>query len=308
MTPRVPGFPATALATACAAVLLSAAASAGSAPSSRPPGPEGCYDVQVGLWRALTDRTVSVPRLPPDQTRDSTAYVLPPRVLLSTRPVDLPGGEWRSAAAPEGALPTGHRAQAWRASAEGGLLLWFAAAGSGLQGSLVGADSGFRGLLRTFDATEGAQLYERDLSLTLVDCASAPPASSDALRRLPRAVDLAGGARLRLGETPPDGLDAGTRPSGAVGVRARTVGLFAGSDSIAYRVGANDGRVGVVQVIFPAPAIGDTLIERITREFGPPDPNTAVPGAWWHNRVTEVSVITSPDGGYRLLLQDPRSW
>jgi hypothetical protein len=271
--------------------------------------PEGCYDVRVGLWRAVTDRPVEKPRLPPERTADSTAYVLPPRIRLAPSTVRLPAGDgWSRAAAPEGGLPTGHRQQAWRIAPDGRLRLRFAAARSGLEGRLEATASGFEGRLRTFEAEDGAQLYERDVALARVDCASAPPVGADALRPLPRAVELRGGAALRLGGTAPQGLEEAERPSGAVGVAARTVGLFSGSDSVAYRIGANDGRIGVVQLIFPRPASADTLIARITRAFGPPDPNTAIPGAWWHNRITEVSVITSTAGGYRVLLQDPRSW
>ncbi len=277
--------------------------------SPEPPGPEGCYDVHVGLWRAVTDEPADRPRLPPERASDSTAYVLPPRVQLTDRPLRPPAGEgWLSAAAPEGALPTGHRHQGWRPSPEGGILLWFAAARSGVRARLDEARSGFAGRLRTFDVDDRAQLYERDVTLSRVDCASPPPATPDALRPLPRTVRLQGGGTLLLGAPAPEGIVTAARPSGAAGVTGRTVGLFAGSDSVAYRIGANDGRIGVVQLIFPGPATGDALIERITRAFGPPDDNTAVPGAWWHNRVTEVSVITSQGGGYRVLLQDPRSW
>jgi hypothetical protein len=291
----------------CAAALAAATPAIDVRPPA--PAPEGCYDVRVGLWLAVTDQPVDAPRLPPERSSDSTAYVLPPRVRLTNRPLKPPVGVgWLSAAAPEGALPTGHRYQAWHPSPEGGILLWFAAARSGVRARLDQTESGFEGRLRTFDVDERAQLYERDVWLARVDCASAPPTTADALRPLPRAVRLAGGATLLLGAPAPDGLEVTPRPSGATGVTGRTVGLFAGSDSIAYRIGANDGTVGVVQLIFPGPATGDTLIARITREFGPPDQDTAVPGAWWHNRITEVSVITSHDGGYRVLLQDPRSW
>lgn len=305
------GWSAVLLAT-CATVLAGAEPPGAEPPGAAHPGPrapEGCYDVRVGLWLAVTDEPVDEPRLPPERASDSTAYVLPPRMRLTDRPLRMPTAEgWLSAAAPEGALPTGHRYQGWRPSPEGGILLWFAAARSGVRARLDETEAGFEGLLRTFDAHEGAQLYQRNLALVRVDCASAPPVTSAALRPLPRAVRLASGVLFVLGDTAPDGLEAGPRPSGAIGVRGRTVGLFAGSDSIAYRVGANDGHVGVVQLIFPAPATGDTLIARITREFGPPDENTAVPGAWWHSRVTEVSVISESGGGFRVLLQDPRSW
>ena len=88
----------------------------------------------------------------------------------------------------------------------------------------------------------------------------------------------------------------------------RTTGLFAGSDSVAYRVDPRDGHVGIIQVIFNAPAVADALIGRITRQYGPPDLNTPVPGGWWHSRITELSVIPNPRGGFRVLLQDPRVW
>lgn len=306
MTPRPAALP-PALAAACVLGVVGVGFVAESPP---PAGPEGCYDVEVGLWLATTDREVTRPRLPPDRARDSTAFVLPPRLLLSARPLDVGGAEgWMSAAAPEGALPSGHRYQAWRPSPDGGVLLWFATDRAGLQGSLDPADGAFRGRARTFYVEEeGAQRYERDVILRPVDCTTDPPIAADALQPLPREIELAGGARLRLGGTPPEGLRTSRRPSGASGVAARTVGLFAGSDSVAYRVGESDGRIGVVQLIFPAPAAAGVLIERITDRYGEPDPNTAVPGAWWHNRVTEVSVITEADGGYRVLLQDPRSW
>jgi len=273
------------------------------------PGPEGCYDVLVGLWLAVTDRPVTEPRLPPDRARDSTAFVLPPRLQLSTRPLGIPDVEgWMSASAPQGALPTGHRYQAWRPVPDDGLLLWFATPRSGLQAHLAADGTGFKGQARTFDLAQGAQRYERDVTLRRVDCASTPPVAADELSPLPRDVQLDGGSSLALGGTPPPGMRSSARPSGAVGIVARSVGLFAGSDSVAYRIGANDGRIGAVQLIFPSPATADPLIERITARFGPPDPNTAVPGAWWHNRVTEVSVITDAEGGFRVLLQDPRSW
>ncbi len=280
-------------------------------PGARPAraDPTGCYDVAVGLWRAVADEPVTHPRLPPGRGRDSTTWLLPPRVELSRRPVVHPSVDgWLDASAPRGALPTGHRYQGWRPAAAGGILLWFSSGSAGVRGDLVARGSGFAGRVRTFEADAGAQAYEREVTLAHVDCASPPPVSSDALRRLPRTVALAGGHALTLGAPAPEGLAAVPRPSGAVGVPDRSVGLFAGSDSVAYRVGRNDGRVGVVQLIFPAPADADALIERITRAFGPPDPATSVPGGWWHSRITELSVIPSPGGGYRLLLQDPRSW
>jgi len=229
-------------------------------------------------------------------------------VELSRRPVIHPSVDgWLDASAPEGALPTGHRYQGWR-PADGGILLWFSSGSSGVRGELDARGTGFAGRVRTFEAAPGAQTYEREVTLTRVDCASAPPASGDSLRRLPRTVELSSGQGLTLGAPPPEGLVTEERPSGAVGAVARSTGLFAGSDSVAYRVGRNDGRVGVIQLIFPAPARADALIERITQAFGPPDPATSVPGGWWHSRITELSVIPSPEGGYRLLLQDPRSW
>jgi len=276
---------------------------------SVPPDPSGCYDVAVGLWLAVVDQPVTHPRLPPGRGRDSTTWLLPPRVELSRRPVIHPSADgWLDASAPEGALPTGHRYQGWRPGAEGGILLWFSSGSSGIRGELDARGSGYAGRVRTFEADAEAQAYQREVALARVDCASPPPVSVDALRPLPRGVDLADGGGLTLGAPPPDGLDTAERPSGAVGVVARSAGIFAGSDSVAYRVGRNDGRVGVIQLIFPAPARADGLIQRVTQAFGPPDPATSVPGGWWHNRITELSVIPSPEGGYRVLLQDPRSW
>ncbi len=290
-------------------VLAAASAPAMFGRGGLPPDPAGCYDVEVGLWRAVTDQAVTRPRLPPDRARDSTTWLLPPRVELSHRPVLHPSAQgWLDASAPVGALPTGHRYQGWRPAEDGGIVLRFSSGSAGVGGRLDASGSGFAGPVRTFVVDPGAQAYEREVTLSRVDCASPPPVSSDALRALPRTVELAGGRDLSLGAPAPDGLTAVPRPYGAVGVVARSVGLFAGSDSIAYRVGRNDGRVGVIQLIFPAPADPDALIQRITRAYGPPDPATSVPGGWWHSRITELSVITYPEGGYRLLMQDPRSW
>jgi hypothetical protein len=163
-------------------------------------------------------------------------------------------------------------------------------------------------MARTFHDMAGTQTYDRSVTLRPVDCATPPPASDKGLRTLPRTVELEGGARLALGGARPAGLRTTPRPSGALGVTNRSTGLFAGSDSVAFRIGRNDGNVGVIQLIFPAPASGDSLIARITRDYGAPDPNTSVPGAWWHNRITQLSVIPNPAGGFRVLIQDPRSW
>lgn len=219
------------------------------------------------------------------------------------------GTRWLEGAAPPGALPTGQLHQEWRRREAGGVELWFSTGRVGVRALLDARGAALAGTVRTLDRVEGAQLYERDVTLARADCASPPPVSVDALRPLPRAVELEGAAsRLALGGLPPSGLATSGRPSGAVGVMARSTGLFAGSDSIAYRVGSNDGRIGVIQLIFPAPATPDALIDRIAGAYGPPDPNTGVPGGWWHSRITELSVIPDPAGGFRILLQDPRSW
>lgn len=288
-------------------VALALAAPGTLAAQLAPAAAAGCYDVEVGMWRAVTDGPISRPALPPDVGADSTAYVVPPRIRLTTEPGGFPGRGWYRIATPPGALPTEHRYPAWEIDGDR-LLVMFSTGMVGVHGVVTAQGDGFAGSLRTFHDVAGTQSYERSLTLRRVDCATPPPVPDSGLRRLPRSVELAGGIRLALGEDAPKGVDATPRPSGALGLEVRSEGLFAGSDSVAYRIGRNDGKVGVIQLIYPAPAEADSLIARITRQYGDPDPNTSVPGGWWHNRVTQLSVIPYPEGGYRVLLQDPRSW
>lgn len=291
------------------AVLLAALSLAAAAwPTQVVQPPSGCYDMHVGLWHAVTDSEVARPMLPPGVSPDSTVWVVPPRVRFGNQPGgEDPSAGWKRIETPAGALPTGHRYQTWKMSA-GRLLLSYSTGRVGVHGVLTPDNQGFEGVLRTFVDVAGTQVYERSISIIPVACSSPPLEMEAGLRQLPRALEMASGARIALGGAAPSGLRTVERPSGAMGVIGATAGIFAGSDSVAYRVGANDGRVGVIQAIFNAPAEADSMIARITRRYGEPDPNTPVPGGWWHSRITEVSVIPDPAGGFRVLLQDPRSW
>lgn len=260
------------------------------------------------MWRAVTGGTVTVPALPPDASADSAVYAVPPRIELSDEPAGFPrpdGRHW-TAEAPEGSLPTGHRFQLWSVQGDE-LRLVYSTGYAGLTGIFTPRDpTSWKGALRTFSDEEGTQRYQRDASLFRVSCDSPPPYPASVLADLPRSVELSGGARLTLGEPPPRGIATRRRPSGALGVDATTAGVFAGSDSVAFALEPRGSRVAVLQVIFPPPARADGLISRLAATLGAPDPNTSVPGGWWHSRVTELSVIPRPEGGFRVLLLDPR--
>jgi hypothetical protein len=189
----------------------------------------------------------------------------------------------------------------------GALRLMYSTGYVGLTGVFTRKDSAsWVGALRTFSERGGTQRYQRPATLWRVSCDSPPPRPASALAELPRSVALAGGVQLTLGQAPPGGISTYPRPSGALGVRTATVGVFGGSDSVAFALDPEGRRVSVVQVIFPAPARGDPLIGRLAATLGAPDPNTSVPGGWWHSRITELSVIPRPEGGFRVLLLDPR--
>lgn len=281
----------------------------------------GCYDVTLGPWTEMAQDHPVVATDPPP-VDDASIHVIPPRVQLSDEPTPYSTPEdtsW-SASAPPGALPVGQPYQAWALDEDGRLSLGYGNGMSGLHGVLDAAGDGWTGTMEGYSDVSGITRWERQVSLSRVDCASPPPVTDASVWLLPRTVELEGGMSLALGEPPPEGLPTYERPGHEPGVAAATLGLFAGADTIV--LGSGWGLVGMIQMKFLPPATPDALLVRLTAAYGeprvwrwPPRPNETdtLPeaqrpiGGWsWDGPITQLHVTPSSSGGFRVSLGDPR--
>jgi len=129
---------------------------------------------------------------------------------------------------------------------------------------------------------------------------------STAMRSVPGAVQLIGGATIALGEPLPESLETMPRRSGALTVIGRTQGLFGTTDSIAVGINPDLGRVGRIQLIYLDPDMSSVVEARISEAHGPPARNE-----WalleWRNRVARV-WLNRGSTRFRVNLRDHRYW
>jgi hypothetical protein len=313
-------------ATAGLAVALPLIAAACAGPPARDPAAAhadalGCYDVGLGPWTEMEQDHEVQPTDPPP-TDDSLTHVIPPRIQLSDQPPrysDPDHPSW-SAAAPPGALPVGQPDQGWSLDENGRLSLGYGNGLSGFHGTLASIGDSWQGPMEATSDVGGITRWQRQVTLSRVDCASPPPVTDASAWLLPRTVELEGGMILTLGERPPDGLPTYDRPDHAPGVAANTLGLFAGADTVVMVL--QDGRVGLIQMTFLPPATPDALLPRLSAAYGepsvwrwPPSSNETdtlpeaqrpIAGYSWDGRITQIHVSPSGRGGFRIGLSDPR--
>lgn len=270
----------------------------------------GCYDVIEGEWtegrvaglmfsggELLTD-TSSVRSEPnPSSLGLDSAYLqVPPRIRLAGPPADTTFfGNPRQIVVPDGALPTPHAFMFW--GVEGGsLTLSFSTGFHGVRARLE-SDGGstWAGTSTTFSDNLPYRSWTRRVELTAVDCDTPPPVHSSAMRSVPSAVQLVGGAAITLGEPLPESLETLSRRSGALTVIGRTEGLFGTTDSIAVGMDEARGRVGRIQLIYLDPDMSTVIATRLVDAFGSsasgggPVPAALDPaGVEWRNRIRRV--------------------
>lgn len=268
----------------------------------------GCYDVSTaGEWR-LVESSRGSPyseRASEILAGDSAFYEMPPRLRLAGALADAPSA-WEIVV-PEGALPTRHSFMSYGVRNDT-LALWFSTGYAGVIADLGVADeTGWTGRARTWDDYTGLQ-WSRRIDLAPAPCDSPPPVPSSAMRPVPRAVRLVGGATIALGEPLPESLETSPRRPGSLTVTGRTAGLFATTDSIAVGIDEARGRIGRVQLIYLDPDMSSVIEARLTEAFGPPTRGGGMDPARieWRNRVAQVWLTRG--ARFTVNLHDYRYW
>lgn len=152
----------------------------------------GCYDITVGEW-IVDEPLPGRPARPlPNATGDSAIFEIPPRIKFADRFRDFDGRltSRTRIVVPEGALPSVHRYMSGKLAGDT-LSISFSTVFAGVGGSLVPSGNGWAGTVFTYTDT-GGRRDSRPVELTEVSCDSPPPVSIDAMRPLPRSVELAG--------------------------------------------------------------------------------------------------------------------
>jgi hypothetical protein len=277
----------------------------------------GCYDVAEGEWtegrlggrfRADMVRMESVPS---SQGLDSAFYQVPPRLRLAGPPDDTTYlGNYGRIIVPAGAIPTPHMYMSHRVRNDT-LRLVFSTGFHGVMAHLVPQSGGaWAGQASTHSDNLGERPWIRPIELTPVACDSPPPVPSSAMRAVPGAVQLVGGATIVLGEPLPESLETMPRRSGALTVVGRTEGMFGTTDSIAVVIDPDRGRIGTIQLIYLDADMSSVVEARISEVYGPParSGETESASLQWRNRVTRVSLSRGSTTRFRILLRDYRYW
>ena len=225
------------------AALLLASVACGNATRTQLTGADllGCYDVTEGEWtdggvagltwsggELLTDTSAVMPEpVPSALGLDSAFSQIPPRVQLAGPPADTTFlGSAGPVVVPEGSLPTPHAYMSYGLDGET-LRLFFSTGYHGVGARLETSGGGaWAGMANTFSDNFPYQSWSRPVQLTPVACDSPPPVPSTAMRPVPRAVQLVGGATIALGEPLPESLETMPRRSGALTIIGQTEGLF----------------------------------------------------------------------------------
>lgn len=256
----------------------------------------GCYDITVGDWIMPEPAPGRPPRPSPSETGDSALLEIPPRIEFAGTFRDL-DGRLTSATrivVPEGALPSVHAYMSGELVGDA-LALGFHSVFFGVAGSLSPSAAGWSGTL--FAHTDTGGKGSRPLEMTPADCDSPPPVPIDAMRPVPRSVELEGGLVISLGEPIPASLEMAPGQLRHYRVIGRTTGLFGTTDSISVLVG-RDLEVASVRLRYPAEAHGELaarLRERLGSTHGPVESNR--PSLRWRNRITDLRLTRSGSSG-----------
>ena len=163
---------------------------------------------------------------------------------------------------------------------------------TGVAGSLIPSGNVWAGTVVTYTDTYG-WMNRRPVEMTRVNCDSPPPASIDAMRRLPRSVELEGGAVITLGKPVPSTLEMAPGRLRFFRVVGRTAGLFATTDAISVVVGW-DQEVTYITLNYPADQY-ERLAFRFRDSFG----------SHWRNRITRLDLSQTRVGPDRSALVRP---
>lgn len=301
-----------------ALLLVSAASSASVSAQLTEAYLSGCYDVAEGEWTEgrlgggfRTDMsTVRMETVPGSQGLDSAFYQVPPRIRLAGPPEDTTYlGNVGQIIVPADAIPTPHLYMSHHVRNDT-LRLVFSTGFHGVMAHLVPQSGGaWAGRANTHSDNLGERPWIRPIELTPVACDSPPPVPSSVMRSVPRAVRLAGGATIALGEPLPESLETMPRRSGALTVVGRTEGLFGTTDSIAVAIDPYRGRIGRIQLIYLDTDMSPVVEARISETYGPPtrsgEPESA--SRQWRNRVTRVWLGRGTTR-FSVNLHDYRYW
>ena len=269
----------------------------------------GCYDITVGDWIMPEPAPGRPPRPSPSETGDSALFEIPPRIEFAGTFRDRDGRltSRTRIVVPEGALPSVHAYMSGDLVGDT-LLLGFHSVFYSVGGRLPPSGNGWSGTL--FARTDTGGKGSRPLELTPADCDSPPPLPIDAMRPVPRSVELEGGLVISLGEPIPESLEMAPGQLRRYRVIGRTTGLFGTTDSISVLVG-RDLEVASVRLTYPAEAHGDLadwLRERLGSTHGAVESDRM--SLHWRNRITDLRLTRSGSSGNggatRVNLDDQR--
>jgi len=253
----------------------------------------GCYDITVGEWMVDEPLPGQPPRPLPNETGDSAIFEIPPRIEFAGTFRDFDGRltSRTRIVVPEGALPSVHRYMSGELLGDT-LSIRFSTVFAGVGGSLAPSGNGWAGTVFTHTDTSGRR-DSRPVELTEVSCDSPPPVSMDAMRPLPRSVELEGGAIISLGKPVPSTLEMAPGRLRFLRVVGRTAGLFGTTDSISVVVGW-DQEVVYITLNYPADHHG-RLARRFADSFG----------SHRRNRITFLRLSRTRVGTTVVDLYDP---
>ena len=256
----------------------------------------GCYDIAVGDWIMPEPAPGRPPRPPPSETGDSALFEIPPRIEFAGTFRDRDGRltSRTRIVVPEGALPSVHAYMSGKLVGDA-LVLGFHSVFFSVGGRLSPSANGWSGTL--FARTDTGGKGSRPVELTPVACDSPPPVPIDAMRPVPRSVELEGGLVISLGEPIPESLEMAPGQLRHYRVIGRTTGLFGTTDSISVLVG-RDLEVASVRLRYPAEASGELaarLRERLGSTRGAVESNR--PSLRWRNRITDLRLTGSESSG-----------
>ena len=253
----------------------------------------GCYDITVGEWIVSEPPPGQPPRPLPNETGDSAIFEIPPRIEFAGTFRDFDGRltSRTRIVVPEGALPSVHRYMSGELVGDN-LSIHFGTVFAGVGGSLVRSGNGWTGIVFTHTDT-GGRRDSRPVELNEASCDSPPPVSIDAMRPLPRSVELEGGAIISLGKPVPSTLEMAPGRLRFLRVVGRTAGLFGTTDSISVVVGW-DQEVVYITLNYPA-----DHHERLARRFADSL------GSHRRNRITYLRLSQTGVGTTVVNLYDP---
>jgi len=272
------------------------------------PSDGDCYDTEVGAW-ALSDAGVASPELrelSPSESADSVEYSIPSRIRFTTQPHPRHQSLGFLLETPSDVLPVPHSMTTWRQLGDS-IAITFSTGYIGTVAVLLPTSDGWVGQQSTFtDATVGPR-HKRTLRIVPTRCDSPPPVPVSLLRALPRSVELADARPLTLGDSLPAGLDRNDRRNPlAQGIDARTIGLFAGADSVVVVFAPSGDVVGTIELKYSPDYSWEDLLSRIEAAWGSSTDRSPSGSAWWSSRTTQIMVFPRTSDWTHVVVADRR--